>query len=209
MRAAFGCLYWTAEGHFRQSKRLASAFLGDLSNIPCSPAWTVKIQNLVSDALAVPHVELRSELTDQKQLYVDESPTKEHKQKAWLWVAVAPLFTVFGIFGNRSRESLGSLVGNYQGIILNCDRAKMYLDGKRLQWCWANLKQDIQKLINSSDNQVKRMGHDLMRQERKLFDCLTVKPGKSIDKHFKSVSHRFAKKLADCFCVASSAATRN
>ena len=157
-------------GHFRQSKRRASAFLGDLLNIPCSPAWTVKIQNLVSDALADPYEELRSELAHQKQLYVDESPTKEHKQKAWLWVAVAPLFTVFGIFANRSRESLVSLVGNYQGIILNCDRAKMYLDGKRLQWCWAHLKRDFQKLIDSCDNQVKRMGHDLMRQERKLFD---------------------------------------
>jgi transposase len=157
-------------GHFRQSKRRASAFLGDLLNIPCSPAWTVKIQNLMSDALTVPYEELRSELAHQKQLYVDESPTKENNQKAWLWVAVAPLFIVFGIFANRSRESLVSLVGNYQGIILNCDRAKMYLDGKRLQWCWAHLKRDLQKLIDSSDNQVKRMGHDLMRQERKLFD---------------------------------------
>jgi transposase len=34
-------------GHFRQSKRRTSAFLGDLLNIPSSPAWTVKIQNLV------------------------------------------------------------------------------------------------------------------------------------------------------------------
>jgi transposase len=157
-------------GHFRQSKRRTAAFLGDLLNIPCSPAWTVKIQNLVSDAVAVPYEELRRELTRQKQLYVDESPTKESNRKAWLWVAVAPLFAVFGIFGNRSRESLASLVGDYQGIILNCDRAKMYLDGKRLQWCWAHLKRDFQKLIDSPDGQVKRMGHDLMRQQRTLFE---------------------------------------
>lgn len=157
-------------GHFRQSKRRASAFLGDLLNIPCSPAWTVKIQNLVSDAVAVPYQELRNQLTNQKQLFVDESPTKEKRQKAWLWVAVAPMFAVFGIFANRSRQSLVSLVGNYQGIIINCDRAKMYLDGKRLQWCWAHLKRDFQKLIDSSDGQVNRMGHDLMRQHRKLFD---------------------------------------
>ena len=156
-------------GHFRQSKRRAASFLGDLLNIPCSPAWTVKIQNLVSDAVAVPYEQLRSKLIEQKQLYVDESPTKENKQKAWLWVAVAPMFAVFGIFANRSRESLLSLVGDYQGIILNCDRAKMYLDGKRLQWCWAHLKRDFQKLIDSPDGQVKRMGHDLMRQHHKLF----------------------------------------
>ena len=156
-------------GHFRQSKRRTSAFLGDLLNIPCSPAWTVKIQNLVSDAVAVPYEELRGELTEQKQLFVDESPTKEKRQKAWLWVAVAPMFAVFSIFANRSRESLIALVGDYQGIILNCDRAKMYLDGKRLQWCWAHLKRDFQKLIDSPNGQVKRMGHDLMRQHRQLF----------------------------------------
>lgn len=157
-------------GHFRQSKRRASMFLGDLLNIPCSPAWTVKIQNLVSDAIAAPCQQLREELEQQPQLFVDESPTKEKRMKAWLWVAVAPMFAVFGIFGNRSRESLISLVGNYQGIILNCDRAKMYLDGKRLQWCWAHLKRDIQKLIESPDGQVKRLGHDLMRQHRLLFE---------------------------------------
>lgn len=156
-------------GHFRQSKRRASAFLGDLLNIPCSASWTVKIQNLVSDAVADSYEEIRRELAQQKQLYVDESPTNENRQKAWLWVAVAPLITVFGIFANRSRESLVSLVGNYQGIILNCDRAKMYLDGKQLQWCWSHLKRDFQKLIDSPDNRVKRMGHDLMRQERALF----------------------------------------
>lgn len=157
-------------GHFRQSKRRASMFLGDLLNIPCSPAWTVKIQNLVSESIAVPYEQLRGELEKQPQLFVDESPTKEKRMKAWLWVAVAPAFAVFGIFGNRSRESLVSLVGDYSGIILNCDRAKMYLDGKRLQWCWAHLKRDIQKLIDSSDGQVKRLGHDLMRQQGLLFE---------------------------------------
>jgi transposase len=156
-------------GHFRQSKRRASSFLGDLLNIPCSPAWTVKIQNLVAGAIATPYEELRGKLSEEKQLYVDESPTKESKQKAWLWVAVAPLFAVFGIFANRKRESLVTLVGDYRGIILNCDRAKMYLDGDRLQWCWAHLKRDFQRLIDSPDGQVKRLGHDLMRQHRKLF----------------------------------------
>jgi transposase len=157
-------------GHYRQSKRRTAAFLGDLLNVPCSAAWVVRIQNLVSDSLATPYEQLRSTLTEQKQLFVDESPTKENKQKAWLWVAVAQTFAVFGIFANRSRESLVALVGDYQGIILNCDRARMYLDGKRLQWCWAHLKRDFQKLIDSPNGQVKRLGHDLMRQERALFE---------------------------------------
>ena len=156
-------------GHFRQSKRRASLFLEDLLNIPCSAGWTVKIQNLVSDALAAPYEQLRSELSSQKQLFVDESPTKQKDEKAWLWVAVAPMFAVFGVFLSRGRESLRQLVGDYSDVLLNCDRAKMYFDGKQLQWCWAHLKRDIQKLIDSHDNQVKRLGHDLMRQEKLLF----------------------------------------
>ena len=144
-------------------------FLGDLLNIPCCAAWTVKIQNLVSHAIEEPYQELRDELGSQKQLFVDESPTKEKREKAWLWVAVAATFTVFGIFANRKRESLRAFIGNYQGIILNCDRAKMYFDGKQLQWCWAHLKRDIQKLIDSPDRQVKRLGDDLIRQQKLLF----------------------------------------
>jgi transposase len=144
-------------------------FLEDLLNVPCSVGWIVKIQKLVSGALAAPYEQLREELCKQKQLFVDESPTKQKNQKAWLWVAVASTFAVFGLFLNRKREALRKLVGDYAGIILNCDRAKMYLDGKQLQWCWAHLKRDIQKLIDSSDGKVKRLGHDLMRQQRLLF----------------------------------------
>ncbi|QDT07464.1 Transposase IS66 family protein [Rubripirellula lacrimiformis] len=145
-------------------------FLGDLLNIPCSPAWTVNFQKLVSESIATPYEKLRSELEKQPQFFVDESPTKQKQMKAYLWVPVAPMFAVFGIFGNRSRESLVSLVGDYSGIIVNCDRAKMYLDGKRLQWCWAHMKRDLQKLIDSPDGQVKRLGHDLMRQQGLLFE---------------------------------------
>jgi transposase len=156
-------------GHFRQSKRRAALFLEDLLNIPCSPAWTVKIQNLVGLSLEAPYEQLRGALCEQPQLFVDESPTKQKDHKAWLWVAAAPLFAVFGVFLNRKRESLQKLVGDYSGIILNCDRAKMYLDGQRLQWCWAHLKRDIQKLIDSPHRQAKRLGHDLMRQQKLLF----------------------------------------
>jgi transposase len=157
-------------GHFRQSKRKAASFLGDLLNVPCSASWTVKIQNQVSEAIAEPYEELRQQLCQQKQLFVDESPTKQGKTKAWLWVAVAPLSTVFGIFLNRKRESLKSFIGDYSGVILNCDRAKMYFDGKIVQWCWAHLKRDIQKLIDHDDGQVKRLGRDLMRQQKLLFE---------------------------------------
>lgn len=156
-------------GHFRQSKRRTSAFLEDLLGIPCSAAWTVKIQTMVSGVLAAPYEELRSALCQEPQLFIDESPTKQKHDKAWLWVAVAPMFVVFGIFLSRKRDALKALVGDYSGMTINCDRAKMYFDGKRLQWCWSHLKRDFQKLADSHDKQVKRLGDDLLSQQKLLF----------------------------------------
>jgi hypothetical protein len=45
----------------------------------------------------------------------------------------------------------------------------MYWQCGRLQWCWAHLKRDVQKLIDQTDQQVKRLGHDLMKPVKELF----------------------------------------
>ena len=156
-------------GHFRQSKRRASLFLQDLLKMPCCPSLTVKMQNQVAAALAAPYEQLKDKLGKQEQLFMDESPTKQANQKAWLWTAVAPLFAVFAIFSSRKGDALPKLLGDsFQGII-NCDRAKMYWQAKRLQWCWAHLKRDFQALIDHPDKQVQRLGHDLMRQVKLMF----------------------------------------
>jgi transposase len=156
-------------GHFRQSKRRAALFLQDLLKLPCCPALTVKMQNQVSAALEQPYDELKRELAHQSQLNMDESPTKQGNQKAWLWTAVAPLFAVFAIFSSRKGDALPKLLSSvFQGVI-NCDRAKMYWQAKRLQWCWAHMKRDFQALIDHPDPQVKRLGYDLMRPVKLMF----------------------------------------
>ena len=155
--------------YFRQSKRRTAMFLEDLLGQPCCPSLTVKMQNQVAAALAVPYEELKQALADQERLHRDESPTKEANQKAWLWTAVARLFAVFAIFPSRAGTAVPSLLGaSYAGIV-PCDRAKMYWQAKRLQWCWAHLKRDFQALIDHADPQVKRLGHDLMRQVKLMF----------------------------------------
>ena len=156
-------------GHFRQSKRRAAAFLTDLLNVPCSPAWTVRIQNLVAAALAEPYDELTRQLPGQDHLFVDESPTREARRKAWLWTAVARRFAVFGVFADRSRESLLALIGRNSSAVVHCDRAKMNLDGRPLQWCWAHLKRDLRARIESPDGKVWRLGHDLERCRKRIF----------------------------------------
>jgi transposase len=156
-------------GHFRQSKRRAALFLQDLLKMPCCPSLTVKMQNHVSAAIQAPYEQLKDELGNQGQLFMDESPTKQANQKAWLWTAVAPLFAVFAIFSSRKGDALPKLLGDSFRGIVNCDRAKMYWQAKRLQWCWAHLKRDFQALIDHPDKQVQRLGHDLMRQVKLMF----------------------------------------
>jgi transposase len=156
-------------GHYRQSKRRTALFLEDLLKMPCSEGLTVKMHCQVAQALEEPYEELKAALGEQSQVFMDETPTKQAQEKAWLWTVVAPSFAVFAIFPTRKAEALDKLLGeSFEGVI-HCDRAKMYWKAANLQWCWAHLKRDFQALIDYPDNQVKRLGHDLMRQVRLIF----------------------------------------
>ncbi len=157
-------------GHFRQSKRRAAFFLQDLLGLPCSASLTVKMQAIVADALASTYDALKASLADAPFVHMDETPTKEGDAKAWLWTVVSPECVVFAVFPSRKNHAIPKLLGDdYQGVV-HCDRAKMYWIVPRLQWCWAHLKRDIQALIDHPDRVVKRLGHDLMREVRRLFE---------------------------------------
>ena len=154
---------------FRQSKRRAALFLGMVLNQPASAGWMVLLQNRAAEAVQPAYDELAAKLDTQEVLNIDESPTKEGQDKAWVWTIVAPLFTFFACRTSRAAVVLKELLGSaYQGVI-HCDRARMYWSFGRLQWCWAHLKRDFQALIDNPCRTKKRLGHDLMRSTKKLF----------------------------------------
>lgn len=156
-------------GCFKQSKRRVALFLEEVLNQPCSPGWVVKLQNQATAALTPVYEELAARLPDERVLGIDESPTKEGRQKSWLWTFVASTFTVFAHRTSRAATILQELLTDFFGGVVNCDRAKMYWNVGRPQWCWAHLKRDFQALIDHPDHQVKRLGRDLMRPTRELF----------------------------------------
>jgi transposase len=156
-------------GCFKQSKRRVALFLEQVLNQPCSPGWVVKLQNQATAALTPAYQELAARLPAESVLGVDESPTKEARTKSWLWTFVADQFTVFALRPTRAATVLRELLtDDFRGVV-NCDRAKMYWNVGRPQWCWAHLKRDFQALIDHPDHQVKRLGRDLMRPTRELF----------------------------------------
>jgi transposase len=156
-------------GCFKQSKRRVALFLEQVLNQPCSPGWVVKLQNQATAALTPAYKELAAQLPAEPVLGIDESPTKEARQKSWLWTFVGAAYTFFALRTTRAATVLEELLTDAFDGVVNCDRAKMYWNKGRLQWCWAHLKRDFQALIDDPDHQVKRLGHDLMRPTKELF----------------------------------------
>jgi transposase len=156
-------------GSFRQSKRRVALFLSTILQQPCSPSWVVKLQGEATAALRPAYDELQAQLPTEPIVGVDESPTKEANHKSWLWTAVAPKFTLFVIRPTREATALTELLGaKFKGVV-NCDRAKMYFQLRRTQWCWAHLQRDFQGLIDRGTKVAKRLGYDLLRPTRELF----------------------------------------
>jgi transposase len=154
---------------FRQSKRRAAQFLGTILSQPASAAWMVLLQNRCSQAVQPAYDELATRLPSQAVLHIDESPTKEGSAKSWVWAIVAKSFTFFACRTSRGGAVLTNLLGKSFAGVIHCDRARMYWQFDRLQWCWAHLIRDFQALIDSPCHTKKRLGRDLMRPTRELF----------------------------------------
>jgi len=135
----------------RLSKRTLRTLLADLCGLPVSLGAVSKLEATVSRALAPIH-EAAHQATQGRDANVDETGWKEGKSKAWLWVAVTSLLTVFLIRPNRNRAAFDQLAGPTPGV-LTTDRFGVYthLPGDRRQVCWAHLRRDFQAMIDRRD----------------------------------------------------------
>jgi transposase len=171
---------------FRQSKRRAAQFLGLILHQPASSGWMVALQNRAAEAVRPAYDELAQQLPTQPALHIDESPTKEGQDKAWVWTFVAGAFTFFACRTSRAAEVATQLLGAAYGGVVHCDRARMYWAFGRLQWCWAHLKRDFQALIDSPCPTTRRLGWDLMRPTKEMFALWKkVRDGTLSRRHFQ------------------------
>jgi transposase len=157
-------------GCFRQSKSRTALFLSTILRQPCSTGWVVKLQNQATDAVREAYDELAARLPHEPVLAIDETPTKEGAAKSWLWTYVAKSFSVFAVRPSREASGITDLLGESFTGVVHCDRARMYLSLSSLQWCWAHLKRDFQSLVDQENGQTKRLGYDLLRPTRALFE---------------------------------------
>lgn len=136
----------------RLGKRAIRTLFADLCGIPVSLGAVSKLEAAVSRALDPLHAEAHAHAKG-RDANVDETGWTQGRAKAWLWVAVTNLVTVFLIRPNRNRVAFDDLVGPTPGV-LTTDRFPVYthLAGDRRQVCWAHLRRDFQAMIDRADD---------------------------------------------------------
>lgn len=154
--------------YFRQSKRRTALFLEALCHIPCSAALTVKLQNTATKALRPCYEQMRDALPRSDAVAMDETPSKQERDKVWLWTAVTKRFTLFQVADSRKADISKQLLGETFSGILTSDRYGGYDWVPRQQLCWAHLLRDFQSLIDVGGKS-KTVGRKLKACAERLF----------------------------------------
>ena len=152
----------------RLGKRTVRALFADVFDIPVSLGVVSKHEATVSRALEPIHAAAHAHAKG-LDANVDETGWRQGKNKAWLWVAVTHLLTVFLIRPNRNRAAFDDLVGPAPGV-LTTDRFPVYthLSGDGRQVCWAHLRRDFQAMIDRR-NGGSEVGEELLLHADILF----------------------------------------
>lgn len=135
-------------GRLRLSERETADALLDVCGLPISLGSVVRCCERTADALAPVYDRLASAQQHQPIINADETSWKEALTKAWLWVAVSAVATVFLLTLNRKRESLQRLIGTEYDGIIGSDRHTAYngREPARRQICWAHLARNLRAL---------------------------------------------------------------
>src|SRR5262249_49443646 len=88
---------------------------------------------------------------------------REEGQRAWLWVVVTALVTVFHLCRSRGSAVARTLLGPGWHWVVTSDRYSAYtwLALRRRQLCWAHLRRDFQAMIDRH-NAGSTIGHELL-----------------------------------------------
>jgi transposase len=152
----------------RLGKRAIRTLLADVCDLPVSLGAVSKLEQAVSRALASAHAAAHEHVKG-RDANVDETGWRQGARKAWLWVAVTALVSVFLIRPNRNRVVFHDLAGPTPGVVTT-DRFPVYahLSGDRRQVCWAHLRRDFQAMIDRT-NAGSEIGEDLLLHADILF----------------------------------------
>jgi len=156
-------------GKYRMSKDMVAEFFHDVLHIDFCPASVCGAEEFVSDAVEKPVEEAHAYVQEQPSVNVDETGFRQQRKKAWLWVAVTPLVTVFLVHLKRGRAAARELLGAFAGT-LGSDRwcAYSYWVIEMRQLCWAHLLRHFQA-FSESRGASRRIGLALLDEVHQMF----------------------------------------
>lgn len=162
---------------YRLSKRSVQALAGDLLGLEISTGQICALERETAKALEPVVAEAR-EYARGHHVNVDETGWKQGKAKAWLWVAVTKMVTVFAITASRCRGSFDDLIGPSYRLVVTSDRYSAYSGRppEKRQVCWAHLQRDFQAMVDRGGvaeaigEDLRALGEELLRQWKRVRD---------------------------------------
>jgi transposase len=156
-------------GAYRLGKRPIRQLASDLLGLTISIGMISRLERQAAAELEAPVEELRHHVRDAGSAHIDETSWKQGRDKAWLWVAVTRLVTVFAIATSRGAEVARDLLGTDRRKVVISDRLKSYAWIKRRQFCWAHLARDFQAMVDRGGESAE-VGRLLLGHSERLFD---------------------------------------
>jgi transposase len=156
-------------GVYHLSKRTTAGLLADLFGVPVAVGTITACEQAVSATLAAPVAAAQAAVQQVPVVHADETGWRQGRQRAWLWVAVTALVTVFLIHRRRGAVAARALLGSSAAILVS-DRWSGYMwwPGSRRQLCWAHLRRDF-VAFTERGGAAAALGRALLRDTRRLF----------------------------------------
>jgi len=135
---------------YRLSRREVAAVCAELLGADVCVGSVDALCQATAAALAGPVAELQAAVRRDERVNADETRWRLADRRAWRWVAVGTVATVFTVATSRGSRVIKGLLGEGFGGVLGSDRwsASTWVAPERRQVCWSHLKRDFQALVD-------------------------------------------------------------
>jgi transposase len=157
-------------GAYRLSKRTTQQMMDEVFGVPMSVGTISPLEQATTAAVAAPIEEARTSVHEQAVAHLDETSWRQGGKRAWLWVAVTSVVTVFVVRMSRGGPVARELLGERFSGILVTDRYSAY-NWYPVRWrqlCWAHLLRDFEAMRGRGGCS-EEIGDALLAQAHQMF----------------------------------------
>jgi transposase len=157
-------------GAYRLSKRTTQQVMDEVFGVPLSVGTISPLEQATTAAVAAPVEAARTYVHAQAVAHLDETSWRQGGKRAWLWVAVTSVVTVFLVRMSRGGQVARELLGERFSGILVTDRYSAY-NWYPVRWrqvCWAHLLRDFEAM-RGRGGRSEEIGDALLAQAHQMF----------------------------------------